>query len=234
MTLEEIRLLLLGEIQVLNMYKILLLIIFLSLPLMSMAQVSNYLYKRDQHASAEAFVNQYFPLDDYTYVHDVIEGNWGDESKGEKIIAIIDAPIINQYDRITLLVFQPVGDGESYILIPYNEIPGVGLYLTNIRSVFFYDLDDDGFKELFILKHGEARVEVEIESEDENGEFTRHKTTGCCEDIYETTILRQKIGYENNFLGIIEDTNYESKSLDLSGLETAAAVKDKIENFKKE
>ena len=216
------------------MKKFIVIMAVLSFSFFTKGQDSQYIYKRNSEETAEQFVNKYFDSDNYTYGHDVIEGYWGDESKGQKIMAILDSPIIEEYDRATLLVFQPVGDGENYILIPSNDIGGVGVYLSSVLSVFFYDLDDDNIKELFIIEHGEMRADVVIEVEDENGEITEEHTTACCDDIYETTVLKQKKKYTNDYLPLLENITYDSQfeHLDLSGLETAADVKARIEAFK--
>lgn len=213
---------------------ILIIIVSLSFSYLMQGQNSQYIYKRSEGETAKQFVNKYFDSDEYTYGHDVIEGYWGDESKGKKIMVILDSPIIEEYDRTTLLIFQPVGDGENYILIPSNDIGEVGVYISTVLSVFFYDLDDDNVKELFIIQHGEVRVATVLESEDENGEIVEHHTTACCEDIYETTILRQKEKYTNDYLPLVESVSHydDTEHLDLSGLETAGAVKNKIEAFK--
>ena len=217
------------------MYKwILVLIITLSVSFNLMGQNAQYIYKRVIDESPADFVHRYFSEDDYDYSHDILEGYWGDESKGKKIMAIIDSPIIEVYDKATLLVFQPVGDGENYILILSNEIGEVGMYQSSILSVFFYDLDDDDTKELFIIEHGEMRALVTLEEEDEDGNIVEHQTTACCDDIYETKVFQQKKGFLEEYLPLIEDIIYnnEYEELNLEGAATADEVKEKIVEFK--
>lgn len=214
------------------MKKVFLLLLVLSFSYFIKAQDSQYFYTRNQGESAEQFVNKYYNPDDYAYAHGVIEGDWGDESKGEKIMVILDSPIIDEYDRSTLLIFQPVGDGKNYILIPVNGLGEVGIYMSGVESMFFYDMDDDGSKELFIIEHGELRVDTVIEEEDENGKMIEYHTTACCEDIYETTIFKQKRKFTNGYLPLVESFAYDDEYLDLSGLETAGEIKNKIKDFK--
>ena len=52
------------------------------------AQNDTYLYSRNDGESAKAFVERHMTGDfegAMQATHDVIEGNWGDESKGKKI-----------------------------------------------------------------------------------------------------------------------------------------------------
>lgn len=199
-----------------------------------MAQHSQYIYKRLADESPSDFVHRYFPEGDYDYSHDILEGYWGDESKGKKIIAVIESPMIEVYDKATLLIFQPIGDGENYILILSNEVGDVGVYQSSVISVFFYDLDDDDVKELFLVEHGELRVHVTLDEEDENGNIIEYETTACCEDIYETKVLRQKKGFTEEYLPMVENIiqNNEYEYLDLDGAANAGEVKAKIAEFK--
>jgi hypothetical protein len=220
------------------MYKwILVLIIAFFVSFTLVGQNAQYIYNRIADESPTDFVHRYFPEGDYDYSHDILEGYWGDESKGQKIMAVVESPMIEVYDKATLLIFQPVGDGENYILILSNEVGDVGdvdIYQSSVISVFFDDLDDDGVKELFVMEHGELRVQVTLEGEDEDGNIVEHETTACCEDIYETKVFQQKKGFTEEYLPLVENIIYnnEYEYLNLEGAETAGEVKEKIAEFK--
>ncbi|MGK0391268.1 MAG: hypothetical protein ACI94Y_004030 [Maribacter sp.] len=119
------------------MYKwILVLIIALSISFTMVGQNAQYIYKRAMDESPTDFVHRYFPEVDYDYSHDILESYWRDEFKGEKIMAVVESPMIKVYDKATLLIFQPVGDGENYILILSNEVGDIGVYESSVISVF--------------------------------------------------------------------------------------------------
>ncbi len=191
-------------------------------------QVVKYLFERLPDESPSEFVDRHLPdyADQSSKAHQVIEGYWGDESKGKKIMAFYNDPMIEEYDRATMVVFQPVGDGKHYILIISNEIGTPGTYYEGVESVFFLDVDDDGFKELFVLEKGASRVPVIMEEEDDAGNVKEIHTSACCEDDYNTVIFEQiQDGYGGFYplvklIGITE--------CDLGGLDTAIRVKEKV------
>jgi hypothetical protein len=100
--------------------------------------------------------------------------------------------------------------------------------------VFFYDLDDDSTKELFIVEYGEMRVQITLEEEDENENIVEHETTACCEDIYKTKVFQQKKGFMEEYLTLIRNIvcNGEYEYPNLEGADTAGEVKEKIAAFK--
>ncbi len=192
------------------------------------AQQSKYLYERKAGESAERFVARHLP--DYhvkeNIIHQVIEGTWGDVTKGKKIMAFYAAPMVQEYDRATLVIFQPVGDGKNYIMILSNQIGLPGRYYHGVESVFFMDVNEDGAKDLCIIEKGEIRVSIELEEEDENGNVTMVETTACCEDEFNTVILEQVKDGENRFLPIVSEVNLPDGVIGQE--KTAAEVKEQI------
>lgn len=217
-----------------NQIKSLLLISLCLIGLSLTAQSHKYLYERKSGESANDFVERHlkgFHSSDIA-THDVLEGAWGDESKGKKIMAFYSLGLMQEYDDATMAIFQPIGDGKNYILILSNEFARPGTYYQGIISVFFMDINADGYKELFLLEKGESRVGVTLESENEAGETVYHETTACCEDAYDTIILEQLRDEALGFLPYIKACE-NCEKWDFEGLENASAIKKKITAAKK-
>jgi hypothetical protein len=199
----------------------------------SQAQHSPYLFQRQASEDATTFVQRYMNAlyDDIDLLHTVIEGYWGDESKGKKIVAFTSLPLLQEYDKATMLVFQPIGDGKHYIVSLYNDLNYPGLYYSGIASVFFVDANDDGHKELFVLEAGEVRVATTIYEEGDDGNITSYETTACCEEVYATNIIEQVYYGQGNFLPVFR--YYETPAhWDFDDLSTAGKVKAALRNFK--
>lgn len=195
------------------------------------AQQSKYLYERKAGESADNFVARHLP--DYhvkdNMAHQVIEGIWGDASKGKKIMVCYTIPMIEEYDRATLVIFQPVGDGKHYIMILSNHIGTPGRYYQGVESIFFMDVNEDGARELCLIERGEIRVPIELEEEDENGKIKKVQTTACCEDEFNTIILEQVKDSENRFLPIVSEINLPDGVIGQE--DTAKKVKEQIKLY---
>ena len=142
----------------------------------SNAQLDKYLYSRKVGESATDFVERHL-TDFRSYMmesHGVIEGFWGDESKGKKIIAFFHTNIETEYVKGTVAIFQPVGDGKNYILMYYEGLGGAAAHYKGVISVFFFDANRDGSKELFVLELGYDKIPEVIEQVDENGKVEKY------------------------------------------------------------
>jgi hypothetical protein len=207
------------------MSKTIVLLMFFLITTNCISQINNYLFERGSNESATEFIERHFEgFCDLS--HTVLEGYWGDESKGKKIVAFFDCPVKEQYSAGSVIVFQPVGDGKNYLPMSL-DIEQTGRYKDEIVSVFYFDANNDGIKELFVLIKGAIRTPVTLEEEDEDGNVKEYQTTACCEDIYRTEIIEQPSYLQEGFLPVI-DYFYLENECDFEGLKTADEVKIKM------
>lgn len=197
------------------------------------AQNDSYLYSRNEGESAKAFVERHMTGDfeeTMQATHDVIEGNWGDESKGKKIMAFYNGVFTGENYDAVMVIFQPVGDGKNYIISFYEGLGGLGRYYNGVISVFFMDVDNDGAKELFLIEKGEVRVPITFDVQNEDGEWVTEETTACCDDVFYTRVIRQmkmeKVGFLPNYLN-----DRISSDLELYNLENAVEVKAAVQAY---
>ena len=146
-----------------------LLLSFILPALTSVAQTSacTYLYSRNKNETADSFVNRH--ISNYQYElqeHPIVEGYWGDESKGKKIIAFYTIYHDHHYQSGELLIFQPVGDGTNYVLSK-TYLGHYERYNFGVISVFFMDVDENGSKELCVIQRG-SNIDQELENVEEN------------------------------------------------------------------
>ena len=192
------------------------------------SQINNYIFERKPNELATVFFERHF--EDFCGIsHSIQEGYWGDESKGKKIVVFCACPIIDKYNKESILVFQPIGDGINYLLMPMDR-EQIGVYSDEILSVFYLDANMDGYKELFMLIKGVVRTHVAIEETDEQGITTEHITLACCEDIYQTVIIEQSKYLDGRFLPVIEYFSIENEC-DFEGFKTADEVKARLEEY---
>ncbi|MCT4640213.1 MAG: hypothetical protein N4A72_21125 [Bacteroidales bacterium] len=207
--------------------KFLIIVPLLTIFTASFGQPDKYLFERLPNETANDFVYRHL-TDNYNMaeLHPVLEGYWGDTSKGKKIMTFVDdCSICNENKSISLMVFQPVGDGKNYILITYNDLGGVGVYNTIIESLFYYDVDKNGSKELVIIQSGEVRVYGTIEDVDEDGNTVLRSTSSCCENIYDTVILEQSRDGTIGFLPHLNNITYDLNLGNMEHLKNADEVK---------
>jgi len=199
------------------------------------AQNTSYLYQRQTNESATNFVQRYMAdtYNEHDLMHQVIEGYWGDVSKGKKIVAFTNLPLLDEYDKATMLIFQPLGDGKSYSVYLYNELHFPGVYYGGIASVFFADANADGHKELFILEAGEVRAATTITEKDENGNEITYETTACCEEVFSTSIVEQ-VYYDGQIFLPMFRYHEIPAHWDFDDLSTAGAVKVALRKFQQQ
>jgi hypothetical protein len=211
--------------------KIALTLLFLFTALNLSAQHDAYLYSRIEGESAKAFVQRHFgEYEGSMQQHDPIEGFWGDESKGKKIMAFYSGFLEEDYYEGTMLIFQPVGDNKNYILSLYKDLNNPGRYYEGVISVFFMDVDNDGYKELFLIEKGGVRVPVTIEHLGDDGEIIAEETTACCEYEYTTEIIRQLKNDNRSFLSVYAYHEI-MQSLELNNFDNAVEVKQAVREY---
>ena len=198
----------------------------------SFTQQSVYIFEREEGESANDFVERslYELFDPETVIHPVLEGYWGDESKGKKIMAFYNSYMIEGYGRASMVVLQPTGNGRSNIPIFYNDLGVNSRYYEGILSVFYLDVNQDGIKELGILEKGGNRVATTVEYMNDDGEMVEEETTACCEYEYWTSVIEQSVEDNGWFLPLVKHAILPD-DLELYGLETAGEIKAAIKAF---
>lgn len=208
-------------------------ILLIIIGLNTKAQSSQYLFERKVGESTDLFIKRH--LNEYSqYIdHKVIEGFWGDESKGKKIMAFYSENLVKEgYDRSTMIVFQPIGDGKNYIMLLFHHLGNTGVYHQGIISLFYYDVNKDGYKELVLLEKGENRAIITLEEINEEGEIVQIETTACCEETYNTIVIEQVNNKDNHFFPLLKEFEFDSE-IDLSELKTAIEIKKAIIRYQK-
>ena len=194
------------------------------------AQLNSYVFERLPTESVGKFASRV--LGDYAaepnQTHRAIEGYWGDESKGKKIMAFTGRGF-SEYKRSAMVVFQPVGDGKNYVAWIYEGIGDIGAYYEGVISLFYMDVDSSGIKELVILEKGGDREMVVFEEYDDDGELVEFESSACCVDAFNTVIIKQVQGEDDEFLPLLEEHEL-SMYYNFSTAENADQVKELIRN----
>lgn len=116
-------------------------------------------------------------------VHGIIEGKWGDTLNASKIVAFYRKPG-SEGNETKAIILQAISNGV-YKKLKFDPWFGIGVYpeTSTIVSVFFYDVDDNGLKELIIVESGAIRCSTEIVRYNEETKKDETITVGAsCED----------------------------------------------------
>jgi hypothetical protein len=181
--------------------KIIITILFLFIQTLTFSQE---VYKRNLEENAEHFLARVFPQTEFSQV---ISGKWGDTTYSNKIIGFyLDS--IEWGKKVLILQAMP---GNSYTRLKCDYL--IGASTSSITSVFFYDTDKNGTREMVILLAGIKRC---FDEEDES-------ISGAC-DFCEYLILEQK--NKSVTIGLLEHNE------DFPGNCDAKSVKEFLKNKK--
>jgi len=195
----------------------------MALILCSFSTTYAQVYERNPAQDINDFVAEVMPKSDsYLCSHQPIEGFWGDESWGEKIVFFYSDSLDNY-----VVVLQPVGKEKQQYAIINKVSVGIGAHPQNSKviSVFFDDVLGNGTNELLILTEAQ---EEEVVEEKENKVATT-------KSIYETHILQQ-VKDETSFQLLVNeiypiDSGLGLEKLDLYNLKNAWEVRAALKKF---
>jgi len=136
--------------------------ILLFFNILSYTCLSQGIYSMVENETIEAFVSRNFPETTDKIVHKVISGNWGDSLHPNKIIFFYQNDSL-QENQTCGIVLQKISN-NSYKKLKLSHSFGIGVYprTSTIESVFFYDTNKDGLKELIVVEKGSRRCSTEL------------------------------------------------------------------------
>lgn len=195
--------------------------------LLSFQSASAQLLERYPQESPTDFVHRLYPdwkvaISD---MHAIIEYNWGDQSRGKKILFFLPAEK-GQHYMVQALVLIPQGN-QYYRQVDISRILFSGTEpQEKVVTVFFEDIDGNGDKDLLFIKEGTVKDYKTIVADDgtiwENAPY-RYK-------VYQTFIYRQ-LKKQEQYMEAFEKMDWPYLMIRLEGLQTAGEVRQELKKM---
>jgi hypothetical protein len=151
------------------------------------------IYLRNKGESIEAFINRSFPETNDNIVHEIIEGKWGDTTSAQKIVVFYKDGDLDEIEK-KAIVLQLIS-GYRYKRLEFTYSFGIGAApnTSAIESVFFYDSNENGLKELIVIGLGVFRCYTDyVEYNEETKRNDTLETIVSC-DLCEYTIFEYNV-----------------------------------------
>jgi hypothetical protein len=143
--------------------------------------------------SADVFFHRLYPD---TNFYKIIEGYWGRTLNPFKIIGFYQN---SDNDDKKAIVLQLSSD-NTYKRIEFDYTFGIGLFPqthSEIKNIFFQDVNEDGIKEMIVVESGEIRKEYTSEEFNEETQKMQTITLNPLGDYCEYSIFEQDPNNEN-------------------------------------